>query len=31
MLFEAFLSFLGLGVQAPDVSWGVLASEGSTW
>lgn len=29
MLFEAFLSFLGLGVQAPDVSWGVLASDGT--
>lgn len=29
MLFEAFLSFLGLGVQAPDVSWGLLASEGT--
>jgi oligopeptide transport system permease protein len=29
MLFEAFLSFLGLGVQAPDVSWGVLASQGT--
>jgi len=28
MLFEAFLSFLGLGVEAPDVSWGVLAEEG---
>jgi len=28
MLFEAFLSFLGLGVQAPDVSWGLLANEG---
>ncbi len=28
MLFEAFLSFLGLGVEAPDVSWGVLANEG---
>jgi oligopeptide transport system permease protein len=28
MLFEAFLSFLGLGVQAPDVSWGTLANEG---
>lgn len=28
MLFEAFLSFLGLGVQAPQVSWGVLASQG---
>lgn len=29
MLFEAFLSFLGLGVQSPDVSWGVLANEGT--
>jgi len=28
MLFEAFLSFLGLGVEAPGVSWGILASEG---
>src|SRR5690606_20427793 len=28
MLFEAFLSFLGLGVVAPDVSWGLLANEG---
>lgn len=28
MLFEAFLSFLGLGVEAPDVSWGVLARQG---
>ncbi|MDP6443451.1 MAG: ABC transporter permease [Pirellulaceae bacterium] len=28
MLFEAFLSFLGLGVEAPDVSWGVLANTG---
>jgi oligopeptide transport system permease protein len=28
MLFEAFLSFLGLGVQAPDVSWGLLANVG---
>jgi oligopeptide transport system permease protein len=28
MLFEAFLSFLGLGVQKPDVSWGMLADEG---
>lgn len=28
MLFEAFLSFLGLGVQAPSVSWGLLASQG---
>lgn len=28
MLEEAFLSFLGLGVQAPQTSWGALASEG---
>ena len=28
MLFEAFLSFHGLGVQPPDVSWGLLMSEG---
>ena len=28
MLFEAFLSFLGLGVQPPDVSWGLLANAG---
>lgn len=28
MLEEAFLSFLGLGVQPPMVSWGLLASEG---
>jgi oligopeptide transport system permease protein len=29
MLLEAFLSFLGLGVQPPDASWGVLINEGS--
>ena len=28
MLFEAFLSFLGLGVEPPDVSWGLLMNEG---
>ena len=28
MLTEAFLSFLGLGVQAPLASWGSLASDG---
>jgi oligopeptide transport system permease protein len=28
MLQEAFLSFLGLGVQAPLASWGSLAAEG---
>ena len=27
LLFEAFLSFLGLGVQAPEVSWGTLARD----
>lgn len=27
---EAFLSFIGLGVNAPMASWGVLASEGIT-
>jgi len=29
MLQEAFLSFLGLGVQPPAASWGTLAKEGS--
>ena len=29
MLLEAFISFLGLGVQAPDTSWGVLIAEGA--
>lgn len=28
MLLEAFLSFLGLGVQPPNASWGVLINEG---
>jgi oligopeptide transport system permease protein len=28
MLFEAFLSFLGLGVEPPDVSWGLLINDG---
>jgi oligopeptide transport system permease protein len=28
MLFEAFLSFLGLGVSPPDVSWGLLLKDG---
>jgi oligopeptide transport system permease protein len=27
MLYEAFLSFLGLGVEPPDVSWGLLAAD----
>jgi oligopeptide transport system permease protein len=29
MLFEAFLSFLGLGIEAPKVSWGLLAADGA--
>lgn len=29
ILGEAFLSFLGLGVQAPNTSWGKLANEGA--
>ena len=29
MLQEAFLSFLGLGVQAPRASWGSLAADGA--
>tara|TARA_B100000900_G_scaffold348442_1_gene314186 strand:+ start:4089 stop:4934 length:846 start_codon:yes stop_codon:yes gene_type:complete len=29
MLLEAFLSFLGLGVQPPDSSWGILIREGA--
>jgi oligopeptide transport system permease protein len=28
MLLEAFLSFLGLGVQPPASSWGLLISSG---
>lgn len=28
ILFEAFLSFLGLGVEPPAVSWGLLAADG---
>ncbi|MEM7195200.1 MAG: ABC transporter permease [Pseudomonadota bacterium] len=28
MLLEAFLSFLGLGIQPPQSSWGVLIAEG---
>ena len=30
MIEEAFLSFLGLGVQPPKASWGTLLAEGST-
>jgi oligopeptide transport system permease protein len=29
ILQEAFLSFLGLGVQPPDASWGTLVAEGA--
>ena len=29
ILIESFLSFLGLGVQEPLTSWGVLISEGA--
>ena len=29
MLEEAFLSFLGLGVQAPEASWGTLIADGA--
>jgi oligopeptide transport system permease protein len=28
MLLEAFLSFLGLGIQPPESSWGVLIANG---
>ena len=30
MLQEAFLSFLGLGVQPPQASWGTLVNDGAT-
>jgi len=29
LLFEAFLSFLGLGIAPPKVSWGLLAADGA--
>ena len=29
ILLESFLSFLGLGVQEPDTSWGVLIADGA--
>ncbi len=29
LLFESFLSFLGLGIEPPKVSWGLLAVEGA--
>lgn len=30
MLLEAFISFLGLGVQRPNASWGLLIQEGAS-
>jgi peptide/nickel transport system permease protein len=27
ILFEASLSFLGLGIQQPDISWGLMLSD----
>jgi oligopeptide transport system permease protein len=29
LLFESFLTFLGLGIEAPKVSWGTLAVDGA--
>lgn len=31
MLAESSLSFLGIGVQAPDVSWGLMVAEGRSY
>jgi peptide/nickel transport system permease protein len=31
ILDEAALSFLGLGIQAPDVSWGLMLNEGQDY
>ena len=31
MLTEAGLSFLGLGIQPPDISWGLMVSEGRNY
>jgi len=31
MLVESALSFLGVGIQAPGVSWGIMVSEGRDW
>jgi len=31
MLSESTLSFLGLGIQAPDFSWGLMVSEGQNY
>ncbi len=29
IIYESFISFLGLGVQEPNTSWGALISEGA--
>ena len=31
IVLEAGLSFLGLGVQPPQASWGTLVSDGANW
>jgi peptide/nickel transport system permease protein len=31
MLAESSLSFLGIGIQAPDVSWGLMVAQGRTY
>jgi peptide/nickel transport system permease protein len=31
MLVESSLSFLGVGIQPPGVSWGIMVSEGRDW
>jgi peptide/nickel transport system permease protein len=31
MLAESSLSFLGIGIQPPDVSWGLMVSQGRTY
>jgi peptide/nickel transport system permease protein len=31
ILLEAYLSFLGAGVQAPNASWGTLISDGISY
>ena len=31
MLAESSLSFLGIGIQPPDISWGLMVSQGRTY
>jgi peptide/nickel transport system permease protein len=31
MLAESSLSFLGIGIQPPDVSWGLMVAQGRTY